>query len=111
MRQEVAHLIGAHPQAHWSKLLADADCCVTPVLNVQEAQSLPHFVARGMWVQVQTSQGERVTQMAMPVQMTDYVFQVQRSAPSQGQHTEEVLQEAGWDATAIAQWRAQKVVA
>jgi crotonobetainyl-CoA:carnitine CoA-transferase CaiB-like acyl-CoA transferase len=52
-----------------------------------------------------------MTQMAMPVQMTDYVFQVRCAAPAQGQHTEEVLHEAGWDATAIARWRAQKVVA
>jgi crotonobetainyl-CoA:carnitine CoA-transferase CaiB-like acyl-CoA transferase len=52
-----------------------------------------------------------MTQMAMPVQMSDYVFQVRRAAPVQGQHTEEVLREAGWDAAAIATWRAQKVVA
>jgi crotonobetainyl-CoA:carnitine CoA-transferase CaiB-like acyl-CoA transferase len=91
--------------------LADADCCVTPVLNVQEAQTLPHFVARGMWVEVETAPGQHMTQMAMPVQMSDYVFEVRRSAPAQGQHTDEVLREAGWDATAIAQWRAHKVVA
>ena len=64
-----------------------------------------------MWVQVKTAQGETMTQMAMPVQMTDYVFQVQRAAPQPGQHTEELLREAGWDATRIAAWRAQKVVA
>jgi len=111
VRQAVSERVRAHPLAYWSDLLADADCCVTPVLNVQEAQTLPHFVARGMWVEVETAQGERMTQMAMPVQMTDYVFQVRRCAPTQGQHTDEVLREAGWDATAIAQWRAQKVVA
>ena len=111
VRQEVSERVQAHPLAYWSDLLADADCCVTPVLNVQEAQTLPHFVARGMWVEVETAQGERMTHMAMPVQMSDYVFQVRRSAPTQGQHTDEVLREAGWDATAIAQWRAQKVVA
>ena len=111
VRQEVAARVGAHTLAYWSALLADSDCCVTPVLNVQEAQSLPHFVARGMWIEVETAQGERMTQMAMPVQMSDYVFQVRRAAPVQGQHTEEVLREAGWDAAAIATWRAQKVVA
>jgi crotonobetainyl-CoA:carnitine CoA-transferase CaiB-like acyl-CoA transferase len=111
VRQEVTERVQAHPLAYWSDLLADADCCVTPVLNVQEAQTLPHFVARGMWVEVETAQGERIQQMAMPVQMSDYVFQVRRSAPTQGQHTDEVLREAGWDAAAIAQWRAQKVVA
>ena len=111
VRQEVSERVRSQPLVYWSALLADADCCVTPVLNVQEAQTLPHFVARGMWVEVETAQGERMTQMAMPVQMTDYVFQVRCAAPAQGQHTEEVLHEAGWDATAIARWRAQKVVA
>ena len=111
VRQEVAAQVASQPLAYWSNLLADSDCCVTPVLTVQEAQTLPHFVARGMWVQVQTAQGETMTQMAMPVQMTDYVFQVQRTAPQPGQHTEELLREAGWDASRIAAWRAQKVVA
>ena len=111
VRQAVADQVVSQPLAYWSALLADSDCCVTPVLTVQEAQTLPHFVARGMWVQVQTAQGETMTQMAMPVQMTDYVFQVQRAAPQPGQHTEELLREAGWDATRIAAWRAQKVVA
>ncbi len=111
VRQEVAGQVASQPLAYWSNLLADSDCCVTPVLTVQEAQTLPHFVARGMWVQVQTAQGETMTQMAMPVQMTDYVFQVQRTAPQPGEHTEELLREAGWDAARIAAWRAQKVVA
>jgi crotonobetainyl-CoA:carnitine CoA-transferase CaiB-like acyl-CoA transferase len=111
VRREVAQAVQAHPLAHWAQLLAGADCCVTPVLKLDEAQKLPHFQDRGMWVQVQTAQGETMTQLAMPVQMSGYTFAVHSPAPAQGQHTREVLTQAGLDAAAIDVLCQRKVVA
>jgi crotonobetainyl-CoA:carnitine CoA-transferase CaiB-like acyl-CoA transferase len=110
VRSEVAQAVQAHPLAHWAQLLDCADCCVTPVLKLDEAQQLPHFQDRGMWVQVQTAQGETMTQLAMPVQMSGYTFAVHSPAPLQGQHTREVLTQAGLDDAAIDVLCQRKVV-
>jgi crotonobetainyl-CoA:carnitine CoA-transferase CaiB-like acyl-CoA transferase len=80
------------------------------VLKLDEAQQLPHFQDRGMWVQVQTAQGETMTQLAMPVQMSGYTFAVHSPAPLQGQHTREVLTQAGLDDAAIDVLCQRKVV-
>ena len=59
---------------------------------------------------VETAQGETMTQMAMPVQMSGHRFEVQRPAPLQGQHTRELLTAAGLDAAEIDVLCQRKVV-
>jgi crotonobetainyl-CoA:carnitine CoA-transferase CaiB-like acyl-CoA transferase len=91
-------------------MLRDADCCVTPVLTLQEAMELPHFAQRGMWVDVQTASGRLMKQMALPVQMSDFRFEVRCPAPTQGQHTREVLAGLGLGVADIAGLMQRKVV-
>ncbi|WP_280151024.1 CaiB/BaiF CoA-transferase family protein [Piscinibacter sp. XHJ-5] len=43
LRDELAALIGARPLAHWLALFDPVDCCVTPVLRLDEAQRHPLF--------------------------------------------------------------------
>ncbi len=45
---EVAATIASRPLAHWVTAMADADCCVEPVLEPGEVASLPHVQARGL---------------------------------------------------------------
>ena len=56
MRADVAELIGSQPLAHWVERFRGSECCVTPVLRLDEALDDPHFQARGMVVQ---SEGSR----------------------------------------------------
>ena len=108
--EQVTQAVAARSFADWQGLLADADCCVTPVLHLQEAMQMPHFAERGMWVDVPTAQGQCMTQMALPVQMSDFRFEVRHSAPRKGQHTREVLLEGGLDSDTVADLLARKVV-
>jgi alpha-methylacyl-CoA racemase len=102
--------LASQPLAHWVALLEGVDCCVTPVLNLAQARALPQFQARGMWVEVDTASGERVTQLASPVRMSDFEFEVRCPAPRAGQHTREVLSQAGWCAEDIDSLTQRQVV-
>lgn len=51
LKDEVASLIASRPLAVWVERFDEADCCVTPVLSLEEAQAHPLFQspARGPW--------------------------------------------------------------
>ena len=110
VRESLQITIAAQPLSHWAAMLEGVDCCVTPVLTLDEAQALPHFAERGMWVQVQTSTGKPLTQLASPVRMSDFQFEVRCPAPRPGEHTREVLTQAGWSKAAIDDLVARNVV-
>jgi crotonobetainyl-CoA:carnitine CoA-transferase CaiB-like acyl-CoA transferase len=106
VRAEVAALIASQPLAHWTALFEGTQCCVTPVLRLEEALTLPQFEARGM---VRRAPGHP-TQLAFPVQMSDYRFELRRHAPSPGQDTAALLERLGYDAAAQAALRERAVV-
>ena len=50
LRTELAAVLAAEPLDHWTALFADVDCCVTPVLRLDETQAHPLFGAES-WPQ------------------------------------------------------------
>jgi len=65
---------------------------------LQEAQ----FRERGMVIETQHPSHGPVTQFGCPVKMSRFEFVLSRHAPLPGEHTAEVLREAGLDDAAIA---------
>jgi alpha-methylacyl-CoA racemase len=43
---------GAHDRDHWTKVFADSDACVTPVLSFGEVESEPHITERHTFYEV-----------------------------------------------------------
>jgi len=107
MRAELQAVIGAQPLAWWAEHLAGVDCCVTPILKLEEALAHPQFQARGMVLQ--QADGQR--QLACPVRMSGFEFALRLPAPRPGEHTDPVLAQAGYSAAEIQALRAQGAVA
>jgi len=97
VRRALETIFGAAPLVHWTERFARVDCCVTPILTLDEALEDPQFVARGMVVR----QPDGSRQYAPPFKMSGCEFSVAREAPAQGEHTGEVLLETGYDDAAI----------
>ncbi len=81
MRAAVAALFQQRTQAQWSHLFEQHDCCVTPVLRLDEARSHPQFVTRNL---IRTDGG-----FNFPVPLRG--GQVESQAPKLGLHTDEIL--------------------
>jgi crotonobetainyl-CoA:carnitine CoA-transferase CaiB-like acyl-CoA transferase len=105
-RRELEAVFAAAPFAHWTERFAGVDCCVTPILTLDEALEDAQFGARGMVV----ARPDGSRQYAPPWKLSGYNFAVAREAPAQGEHTVEVLHEAGYDDAAIAALAAVRAV-
>lgn len=108
---ELTALFSARDQSEWAEIFRDNDCCVTPVLKLEEALHHEQFRARGMVLETEHPTYGPVTQAACPVRMSDFEFALRRHAPLQGENTDEVLREAGLGEGEIGALRESRAVA
>ncbi len=106
VRRELEQVFLEATLAEWAARLAPVDCCVTPIATLDEALGDPQFVARRM-VHARED-GSR--EYAPPFNVSGHEFCVTRQAPTQGQHSAEVLREAGYAEGTIAALVAAGVV-
>jgi crotonobetainyl-CoA:carnitine CoA-transferase CaiB-like acyl-CoA transferase len=92
----------------WVRVFKDVDACVEPVLDLDEA--LAAGPAAALLVE-QTSGAQRFATPACPIRLKDTPVTVRRPAPGLGEHTQEVLAEAGYSRDQIAGMRESGAVA
>ncbi len=91
VRERLAAIFASRAQREWAELFDRADCCVSPILTVDEALANEQLRARGMSVVE-----DGLTQFASPVKFSEFEFSIERPAPESGEHTDEILREAGY---------------
>ncbi|MEM1161023.1 MAG: CoA transferase [Pseudomonadota bacterium] len=77
----------------WEAWFADKDVCFAPVLDLHEAFHRPHVTARDMLVR----DNEGNLHIGLPIKFQDEPGRLNPVLPALGEHTEEVLAEAGLD--------------
>ncbi len=103
-------IFATRTQGQWVQAFEGHDCCVTPVLTLDEAQRDPQHAARDMFVHASHPREGDVLQFAPPFKLSRFAFEVERPAPGAGEHAEEILGALGYDLIRIASLRQRRVI-
>jgi crotonobetainyl-CoA:carnitine CoA-transferase CaiB-like acyl-CoA transferase len=100
--EEVAAVFRARARAEWKAFNDERDCCIEPVLDLDEALDSELVRERGMLTEVEQPELGTIRQIGHPVKLSRTPADPTRPAPAFGEHTEEVLHEAGYSAEEVA---------
>jgi alpha-methylacyl-CoA racemase len=106
LKERLAAIFRTKTRDEWCALMEGTDVCFAPVLSIPEATEHPHNVARGTFVEV-----AGITQPGPAPRFGRTPGQVRRPPAHAGQHTDEVLADAGFDTDRIARLRASGAIA
>jgi crotonobetainyl-CoA:carnitine CoA-transferase CaiB-like acyl-CoA transferase len=102
---QVVEIFRGRTRADWEQFAREHDCCLEPVLELDEALSSQLVREREMVVEIsQPGAAEPVRQLGIPVKLSRTPGEHDRlPGPLLGEHTEEALRGAGYSAEEIAE--------
>ncbi len=99
----INNVMPARTTAEWLEIFEDGGLPAGPVLSINEMHRDPQTIARGMVPTVTHPVAGEMQAIGMPVKFSQTPGGGERPAPLLGQHTSEVLAEAGYSETEIAE--------
>jgi alpha-methylacyl-CoA racemase len=109
----VSEILASRTREQWRAFASEHDCCLEPVLEVDEALESELVAARSMVIGLDQPGAERpVKLLGTPIKLSRTPAQPERApAPALGEHTDEVLLSAGFTEEQIASLHASGAVA
>ena len=105
LAERIEAITAEQPRSHWLALLEANDIPCGPINNYAQVFADRQVVARGMVVETEHPTLGRLETLGSPIKMSATPPDVSRRAPQLGEHTDEVLREAGFSTSEIAALR------
>jgi alpha-methylacyl-CoA racemase len=111
--RDVCEIFAARTREQWRAFASEHDCCLEPVLGLDEALDGELVAAREMVVELDQPGAERpVRLLGVPVKLSRTPADpVRAPGPGHGEHTREVLAEAGYSTQEIGELHESGAVA
>lgn len=92
-------------------IISKAGIPAAPILNLKQVYEDKHIHdAREMFVKVTDKAAGEITLTGNPIKMSETPTLVRKSAPSLGEHNEEVYGDLGLDSQTLKEYRAKKII-
>ncbi len=95
--RQVAEVFRSRTREDWRRFNDEHDCCIEPVLDLDEALESELVREREMVVELDQPEIGRVRLLGVPVKLSRTPGEPDRPAPALGEHTREVLAETGYE--------------
>ena len=109
--EEVAAVFRSRTREEWRAFADEHDCCIEPVLGLDEALDSELVREREMVVELEQPEIGKVRLLGAPVKLGRTPADPRRPAPAFGEHTDEVLREVGYGEEEIAAMKESGAVA
>ena len=93
----------------WMELFGCEDTCVSPILDLDEVPNNPQVAHRQMFTEVDDEKLGRMKTIGIPFKFSETPGEIRTSAPSLGEHTDEVLKMLGCSVDEIARLKADGI--
>jgi alpha-methylacyl-CoA racemase len=93
---EVERVFLERTRDEWQEFATHNDCCLEPVLDLDEALDSELVKAREMVVELEQPGAGPVRQLGVPVKLSRTPGEVKAPGPALGEHTDEVLNSLGY---------------
>ncbi len=94
--EEIAAVFRGRSRAEWRAFNDEHDCCIEPVLDLDEALGSELVRAREMVVELEQPRLGKVRQLGVPVKLSATPGDPSRPAPAFGEHTVQALRAVGY---------------
>jgi crotonobetainyl-CoA:carnitine CoA-transferase CaiB-like acyl-CoA transferase len=105
LAERIESMTSQQPRSHWLAVLEANDIPCGPINNYAQVFADPQVVARGMVVETEHPRLGRLKTLGTPIKLSATPADVSRRAPLLGEHTGEVLAEAGFSESEVAALR------
>lgn len=106
----VGTVLATHTSAHWLRVLREADVPCAPISTLQQVLADPHLEAIGFFQTQQHPSEGALRQYALPMYFSDSPASLRLPAPRLGEHSREILLQAGYSPDQITRMAATGAV-
>ncbi|MCC7417907.1 MAG: CoA transferase [Acidobacteria bacterium] len=108
---EIEAVLSQHPRRYWLDLLEANDIPCGPINDYAQVFADPQVAARQLVVETDHPSLGRIRSLGSPIKLSETPPVADRRAPMLGEHTDQILGEAGFAPAEIARLRETSIVA
>ena len=107
--EETGRILATRTTGEWMELFAGSSVPVNAVNSLDDLQSDEHLEAVGFWSEMNHPTEGKLRMPGFPVNFSATPASIRRHPPQLGEHSKELLREAGYTQAEIAEMLATKV--